>query len=233
MKALCTILLLPLAASITIPEINGNHFLSAHRDEDITNLTGLVTATSSKGVYLRSTEADTNTNTRSNSQGIYIYGTTATSAGVSVGDVISLNGHVSEYRSAETDLYNLEITSASDISVSSSGHDVSPRVILGKDGLAPPNEQFTALDDGNVFGLPANTSRISEENPRLKPGSFGLDFWQSLSGELVSISRPRAVDKPNRYGDTWVVGDWDVGNSGNERGGVTVLPKGSFSCFSL
>lgn len=113
----------------------------------------------------------------------------------------------------------------SNITVTSSGNEIVP-LVLGKDGLTPPTRQFSSLDDGNVFGLPANASQVSDVNPVLQPGKYGMDFWESLSAELVTVTQPRAISKPNRYGDTYVVGDWSVGAAGNGRGGLTMLPKG-------
>jgi hypothetical protein len=44
-----------LASAVTIAEINGNKFLSPLAGQTVTNVTGLVTANSTSGFYLRST----------------------------------------------------------------------------------------------------------------------------------------------------------------------------------
>jgi hypothetical protein len=55
-----------------------------------------------------------------------------------------------------------------------------------------------------------------------------MDFWESLSGELVTVRKPTAVAKPNNFGDTWVIGDWKV-TGRNSRGGVTMTEGGKSS----
>lgn len=214
-------LLLPSAFPQSISQINGNRFLSPYQDQEVSNIEGLVTASSSKGIYIRSTTPDTDPTT---SESIYVYDKSAASD-VSVGDIITLNGHVKEYRSSDSDIYLTELMNPSNITVVSSGNNVVP-LVVGKDGLNPPTSEFSSLDDGNVFGLPANASQVSDANPVLHPDKYGMDFWESLSAELVTVTQPRAISKPNRYGDTWVVGDWGVGAAKNGRGGLTMLPEG-------
>jgi predicted extracellular nuclease len=52
-----------------------------------------------------------------------------------------------------------------------------------------------------------------------------MDFWESLSGELVTVRNARAISKPNqKFGDTWVVGDWRT-TGDNARGGLTVTDR--------
>lgn len=223
--ALSTSSLLPSTTPQSISQINGNRFLSPYQDQNVSSIQGMVTATSSKGIYLRSTTPDTDPAT---SESIYVYGQSA-GPNVSVGDIISLNGHVKEYRSSDSYVYLTELMYPSDITVTSSGNDVVP-LILGKGGLNPPTKQFSSLDDGNIFGLPANADQISNSNPVLQPDKYGMDFWESLSAELVTITRPRAVGRSNRYGDTWIVGDWDV-DGANGRGGLTMRPDGPASSF--
>ena len=97
--------------------------------------------------------------------------------------------------------------------------------MIGKDTINPPNKAFSALDNGDVFGVPNNVSLISVVNPTLIPRNYGMDFWESLSGELVTVKGAHALTKPNNYGDTWVVGDWKVTGL-NGRGGLTTIDKG-------
>lgn len=119
-----------------------------------------------------------------------------------------------------------EITYPSGIKVQSSDNEIVA-VVIGEDGRSPPTEEFSSLDYGGVYGLPNNASQISDENPVLQPDTYGMDFWESLSGELVNIRGLRAIAKPNRYGDTWVVGNWPVTGE-NGRGGLTMRANGIF-----
>ena len=146
---------------------------------------------------------------------------------VSVGDIITLGGKVSEYRSSKAYVYLTELTSPSDITVVSSDNEVVP-LVIGSKSLSPPTEQFSALDEGDIFGIPNNASQISSTNAVLQPTKYGMDFWESLSGELVTIGGLNAITKPNQYGDTWLIGNWTA-TGRNERGGLTMQKKGILS----
>ncbi|GIK01377.1 hypothetical protein Aspvir_005411 [Aspergillus viridinutans] len=215
----CVSALVASTSALTISQINGNQYLSPYAGKTVSNIQGLVTAKGSTGFYLRSTTPDDDDAT---SESIYVYGSTAVSK-VSVGDIITLTGKVSEFRSSSSYVYLTELTSPSAISVVSSGNAVVP-VVVGRGGRAPPTEQFSSLDGGDVLAVPNNASQISTANPVLQPGQYGMDFWESLSGELVRVSNVRAIAKPNAYGDTWVLGDWEVSGE-NERGGLTMRDK--------
>ncbi|CEL06835.1 Putative Endonuclease/exonuclease/phosphatase family protein (AFU_orthologue; AFUA_3G09210) [Aspergillus calidoustus] len=209
-------------AAVTIAEINGNTYLSPLKGESVSGVEGLVTAIGENGFFIRSTTPDSDDAT---SESIYVYGSSSVSK-VTVGDIITLSGKVSEYRSQDTYLHLTEITSPSSIVVESSGNEVTP-VVIGKD-RSPPTEVYSALDTGDIYALPNNVSRISEENPVLKPDANGLDFWESLSGELVSLTDLTIITKPNQYGDVFVRGNWAVSGL-NEHGGLTMTAKGMFS----
>ncbi|GFF49938.1 hypothetical protein IFM51744_07209 [Aspergillus udagawae] len=215
----CVSALVSSTSALTISQINGNQYLSPYAGKTVSNVQGLVTAKGSAGFYLRSTTPDDDDAT---SESIYVYGSTAVSK-VSVGDIITLTGKVSEYRSSSAYVYLTELTSPSAISVVSSGNAVVP-VVVGKGGRAPPTAQFSSLDGGDVLGVPNNVSQVSKANPVLQPRQYGMDFWESLSGELVRVSNVRAIAKPSSYGDTWVLGDWEVSGE-NERGGLTMRNK--------
>ncbi|KAI8960848.1 hypothetical protein F5Y11DRAFT_367111 [Daldinia sp. FL1419] len=100
------------------------------------------------------------------------------------------------------------------------GREVEP-IVIGKGALNPPTKQYSGLDQGDVFAVPNNRSSVSVENPLLEPESYGLDFWGSSMDILVTIENPRAVGRPNQYGDTWVVGNWSA-TGDNDRTSLTV-----------
>jgi len=91
--------------------------------------------------------------------------------------------------------------------------------------LPPPTEQYSSLDGGDIFGVPNAVTNISIANPELEPKKYGLDFWESINGELVTVKGPVAIARPNNFGDTWVVGDWPVTGL-NGHGGLTMTDKG-------
>ena len=86
-----------LAATVsatTIAEINGNRFISPLNGTSVTGVEGLVTAIGKNGVFLRSTTPDDDPTT---SESLYVY-TTALQKQVKVGDIITVDGKVQEYR---------------------------------------------------------------------------------------------------------------------------------------
>jgi len=204
----------------TIAEINGNRFVSPYRNEDVSNVTGVITAKGPDGFWIRSTEPDQNPQT---SESLYVYDDGTVSGNLTRGDIISLSGRVAEYRSSSSYLFLAELTQPSDIQVLSQGNEVKP-IVIGKDIDGPPTEQYSTLDNGDVFASPNNASQISVVNPELQPSEFGLDYWESILGELVTVRKPLAVNKPNGYGDTYVVGKWKPTGQ-NDRGGLTMTPQ--------
>lgn len=128
-------------------------------------------------------------------------------AKVAVGDIITLSGTVSEFRpSADPDYLLLtEIESPTNIGVVSTKNKVTP-IVLGGD-RSPPTQKFSALDVGadGFLSVPNNQSQIDATNATLLPTMYGMDFWQSLNGQLVTVPSPVAINFPNDFGEIWVV----------------------------
>jgi len=207
---------LTVSSAVSISEINGNQFLSPLAGQNVTGVAGIITAKGPDGLWIRSTTPDRDVRT---SESIYVFGKTF-GANLSVGDSIVVDAKVQEFRSNKDYIYLTELSSPKLAEKVSSGNNVAP-LVIGKDTPGPPTEQFSGLDGGDVFAVPNNASQISVANPVLEPGKYGLDFWESLSGELVTVRTPRALGKPNNFGDTWVVGDWKATGK-NGRGGLTM-----------
>ncbi|KYK55020.1 endonuclease/exonuclease/phosphatase family protein [Drechmeria coniospora] len=205
------------AAAVTIAEINGNRFLSPLDGKSVTDVTGVVTAVSKNGIYLRSAEPDDDPVT---SEGLFVYGSSAAQK-VEVGDLVSLDGVVKEYRAKTEHIYLTQLTDPTNIVVVSSSHKVKP-LVIGKDTLPPPTRDFSKLDKGGIFGVPNAVDTVSAANPKLDPATYGLDFWESLVGELVILKDVYQTSRPSKYGDVWVRGSWAVTGI-NSHGGVTML----------
>lgn len=143
---------------------------------------------------------------------------------VHVGDLVSLSGRVAEYRAQyrPNDLLLTELERPSNLRVRSSGNTVTP-VILGKHRI-PPVAPLTHLDDGpdDWLSLPSNITLLETVNATLQPDKYGLDFWESLEGQLVTIESPVAVDFPDMFGSFWAHGGWPVSGK-NERGGLSLI----------
>ena len=143
---------------------------------------------------------------------------------VAVGDEISLSGTIEEFRprADPTFITATELDSPTNIQILSTNNTVKP-IQLGP-GLSPPTQQWTGLDlvgpDG-WLSQPNNQSLLDNVNPTLQPTKFGMDFWRSLDGMVVTVPAPTALDFPNRFGEFWVYGAWPV-TTKNSRGGLTM-----------
>ncbi|KAK5704783.1 hypothetical protein LTR17_021596 [Elasticomyces elasticus] len=212
------------ASAVTIAQINGNRYLSPYQGQRVTDVRGLVTAKGPNGFWIRSTTPDSDART---SESIYVFGRTAL-PNATVGNVVSLNGRVTEYRSSPAYVYLTEIDQPSNIITISTGNSVKPKVLGGLVGTvlgsSPPTQQYSSLDNGDIFAVPNNVSQISVVNPVLQPRLYGMDFWESINGELVTVRSPRAVSRPNNFGDVWVVGNW-ITTGNNDRGSLTVRDR--------
>lgn len=158
------------------------------------------------------------------SSGLNVFTTSKTVlAGIAVGDLISLSGKVTNFRSTSDPsyLFATEIESPTDITILSSNNIVTP-LVLGQD-RSPPTQSLSQLDRGNDgwLSVPGNRSQIEVENHKLQPAKYGMDFWKSLEGQLVTVKNPTATDFANSFGEFWVYGDWNVTGK-NSRGGLTI-----------
>ncbi|KAG5341630.1 hypothetical protein C0989_008609 [Termitomyces sp. Mn162] len=214
------------ALSTTIAEIQGNRFKSPLNGQTVTNVTGVVTAKWSKGFFLAGESSDD----LRVSSGLSIFTTSTTNLNkVKVGDFVSLGGTVEEFRSSSdpNNLFTTEIDSPTSITVISSNNSISP-VILGID-RSPPTQQLTGLDSGpdGYLSVPNNVTLVEADDAVLQPDLYGLDFWESLEGQLVTIPNPVAIGFPNSFGEFWVHGAWNVTGK-NSRGGlsITIGPDG-------
>jgi hypothetical protein len=214
--------LLALAAStsaLSISQINGPKFLSPFAGQTVSNVSGIITAKGPDGLWLRSTTPDRDERT---SESVYVFGR-AFGANLTVGDSIVIGGRVTEYRSNKDYLYLTQVDRPTLSSVVSRGNVVKP-LVIGKDTLDPPTEEYSGLDGGDVFAVPNNKTLVSVANPMLEPSKYGLDFWESLTGELVTVQKPVALTKPSSFGDTWVAGNWKLTGK-NDRDGLTMTEK--------
>ena len=165
------------------------------------------------------------------SHGLFVFSeSTSVLNSVAQGDLISLSGKVVEFRGStatdQTFLTGTELDSPTDIVVYSHGNTVTP-LVLGPSGpgsRSPPTEKLSVLDVGRDGWLtvPNNQSRVDQVNPTAEPTQFGLDFWSSLEGQLVTVRRPVSIAFPNSFTEFWVRGgDWPVTGK-NSRGGITL-----------
>ena len=218
----------------TIGSIQGSTFLSAYDGQTLTNITGLVTAKVwNHGTYLLPLSklisskgpaefwlAGEKTDDETVSTGIMVFAPSSLSS-VRVGDMISLDAKVFEYQLQPTDLHLTELISPTNITVLSSGNPVVP-ILLGRD-RSPPTQYLSSLDSGpdGFSSVPGNRSLQDTPDRQLQPASYGLDFWESLEGQVVTIPRPISLGFGNNFRYFWARGSWNA-TGVNSRGGLSI-----------
>ncbi|KAF8631782.1 hypothetical protein AX17_004997 [Amanita inopinata Kibby_2008] len=207
-------------SSTTVADIQGVAFQSPLVGQPVSGVTGLVTAKASNGFFIKGQDVtDVRTST-----GLFVFTTsTAILHQVSIGDEVSVDAKVAEFRSSSSpnNLFLTQLTSPTSVAVLSTGNVVTP-VVLGVD-RTPPTQQMSALDVGpdGFLSVPNNSSLVEAVNATLQPDLYGLDFWESLEGQLVSVPGPTVADFENSFGEFWVYGNWVVTGK-NSRGGLTI-----------
>lgn len=158
------------------------------------------------------------------STGLFVFSESSTVLNsVKVGDSITLSGKVEEFIPSDdpTFLTTTELESPTSIKIVSTNNVVNP-IILGVD-RSPPTESLSALDVGSdgFLTVPGNQSLVDAVNATVQPTQFGLDFWSSLEGQLVTVPKPISIGFENDFGEFWVRGAWPATNV-NSRGGLTL-----------
>src|SRR5437773_2397323 len=155
---------------------------------------GVVTAKRSNGFNLQDPNPDASDTT---SEGIFVFTSTAPTS-VSVGDAVTVNGSVTEFRpgGAATNLTTTEISSPT-LTVVSHGNPLPPATVIGMGGRMPP----TSIIEDDASSGDVETSGVFD------PASDGLDFYESLEGMLVQINDPVIVGPTNSFNEIPVLPD--------------------------
>lgn len=174
----------PVVPSRTIPQIQGTAHLSPFDGTQVAEVEGVVTAVSRNGFWFQSTTADDDAAT---SEGLYVYTRTAPTA--AVGDTVSVDGYVEEFRpggSAGWD--NLTTTELTSPVVRVTGTaEVPAPVVLGEDRTAP--QQTIDADD---------PKSVEYADAAFLPERDAIDFYESLEGMQVGV-RDAQVVGPTGY----------------------------------
>ncbi|PSR72952.1 hypothetical protein PHLCEN_2v11189 [Hermanssonia centrifuga] len=227
--------LLPSRAT-SISDIQGSSFLSPYNGQLVTDVTGVVAAKVSSTnhlFYIASTFARSQdkygfwfvgepSDDLRVSNGLRVYSANLARS-VSVGELVRVDGKVTEYRNPyrPNDLYLTELEPIR-LQTVSTGNTVVP-VVLGEGRRVPPTTALSAFDNGadGWLSVPSNRTLVENTNATLQPDKYGLDFWESLEGQLVTVKSPVAIGFPDRFGSFWVHGNWPVSGK-NSRGGLTL-----------
>ena len=196
------------APPVAIHDIQGAAHISPKAGQTVSGVHGIVTALRTNGYYMQDPNPDADPAT---SEGIFVF--TSSAPTVSVGDSVTVNGRVQEFRpggASSTNLTTTELTSPS-TAVVSTGNPLPPTTVLGTGGRIPPNQVIE--DDASSGDV--------ETSGTFDPANDGIDFYESVEGMRVQLNDAVAVGPTNSFGETPIVGD-DGANAGVRtiRGGV-------------
>ena len=196
-----------------IHDIQGTTHISALRNQSVSNVPGIVTAVKSNGFYMQ--EADANIdNNDATSEAILVF--TSSAPTVAVGDAVTVNGTVTEFRTNSNDPNNLTVTEITSPTVTrlSPGNPLPTVTILGNGGRAIPTN---VIEDDVVGG------NIETGTNTFDPSTDGIDFYESLEGMRVQINNPVTVSPSATNGSVWLLADDGVNATGRTvRGGILV-----------
>lgn len=175
----------------TIAEIQGAGHVSPFDGEDVTDIEGVVTAVADHGFWFQSTRPDRDPRT---SEGLFVY--TGDAPESSVGDAVSVDGTVAEFRPGGDDgEANLTTTQLTSPEVTVTGTGTVPRpVVLGRDRVAP--QQTVDAED---------PTSVEYEDADFRPRRDAIDFYESLEGMHVGVRDPQVVGPTASFGEIPVV----------------------------
>jgi len=192
-----------------IHEIQGTTRLSPFKDQKVSGVTGVVTATrtfgSARGFWLTDPSPDSDPRT---SEGLFVF-TGSTSPAVAVGDAVTATGTVREFYpdTPSTSVYqSLTELSTAQWTVDSHANPLPAPTVLNPDTVPVT---YAPSPGGNIEALP------------LEPAKYALDFWEAHESEIVSVTDARVVGPSNSFNELYVTTKPDQHKS--VRGGSVYL----------
>ena len=192
------------SAILTIGAIQGLGHTSAYVGTRVVT-TGVVTAVDTNGFYIQSADGEGDGDVRT-SDGLLVF--TGSAPTVTFGQLVKVDGTVAEFKPGSTpsNAANLTITEIDAPTVTVLGTGTASAVLIGTGGRTPPTSVIE--DDGFTS---------------YDPVTDGIDFYESLEGQLVRIDNPMVVSTTNNFRETYVVASDGAGVTGiTERGGITI-----------
>ncbi|OEJ96755.1 endonuclease/exonuclease/phosphatase family protein [Streptomyces thermolilacinus] len=192
---------------VRIHDIQGSTRISPLVGQRVTDVAGVVTGVrtyGSRGFWFQDPRGDGDPAT---SEGVFVF--TSSKPTVSVGDAVKVSGTVTEYVPGGLNSGNQSLTQISKptVTVVSSGNPVpAPVAVTAEsvpDAYAPEGDP---AKNGSVNGLP------------LRPGSYALDYYESLEGANIRIGTSRVVGPSTEHAELWVTVKPD--ENANRRGGT-------------
>ena len=196
-----------------IRDIQGRGHISPRiaNGPQVSNIRGIVTMTTAKGFSMQDPAPD---NDDATSEGVFVF--TNAIPSVVIGDDVSVNGTVKEFRPGDSNDPNrpsLTITEiiTPTITVQSSGNALPAPIVIGTGGRTPPSMVIDDDAGGDV-----------ETAGTFDPSSDGIDFYESLEAMLVQINNPLVVGSAAPAGIPVVVDNGANAVVRTARGGVVV-----------
>ena len=205
-----TIALTVEGAPTQISEIQGAGHLSPLDGTQVFGVEGVVTAVSRTGFWMTDPTPDADPAT---SDGIFVFRNRESNP--IVGDLVTVNGTVDEFRSGGSggfeNLTTTELVSFSPLTILSGDHSL-PTTVIGVDRLPPT----LVIDDDS-------TDTVEAGNAVYDPANDGIDFWESLEGMRLEVADAVAVGPRNGFGEIAVISQLqtDAGVR-TPRGGILV-----------
>ena len=167
---------------------------------------GVVTAIDTNGYYVQS-EAGHSDGIAGTSDAIFVF-TSSAPTGVVRGDLLQLDGTVSEFKpggASSNNLTTTELINTSVLHLDAASHSVDT-TIIGHGHLVPP----ASIVDNDNFSV-------------YDPQQDGIDFYESLEGMLVTYDTPQVVASTRSDGQAWIVASHGIDATGlNANGGITI-----------
>ena len=189
----------------TIAQIQGTSHTSPYSGKVVNGVLGVVTAVGPNGYWIQSTTPDADLAT---SEGLYVY-TNKALITVAVGDNVSIDGSISEYRpGGGANLTTTELTGPK-VTVISSGKALPAPVVLGVDRIAPQQ----VIEEGNPLNVEYSSALF-------RPKTDAIDFYESLEGMRVALRNAKVVGATKSFGEMTVIPGKHVNAVTTRRGGV-------------
>ncbi len=199
----------PAPTPAKIHDIQGTTRISPFKDQKVSGVTGVVTATrsfgSSRGFWLTDPNPDSDPRT---SEGLFVF-TGSTSPAVAVGDAVTATGTVREFypdAPATSNYQSLTELISAQWTVDSHGNALPAPTVLNPDTVPTT---YAPSPGGNIEPL------------TLEPSKYALDFWEAHESEIVSVTDARVVGPTNSFNELYVTSKPDQHKS--VRGGSVYL----------
>ena len=215
--------LVTVLAAVSVHDIQGAGHTSPLAGQPVVGVTGIVTGVRSNGFYLQEPDADVDADTAT-SEGILVFTSAAPPAAAAVGNLVSVNGTVLEFRPSATNLTITEITSPA-VSLLSTGNPLPSLTTIGGAAEGNLRQPPLALIDEDAVAPGEEGGTVEDPESVFDPTNDGIDFYETLEGMRAGVTDPEAVSRTTDFGASSheigiVPGDFAAAGTRTPRGGI-------------